>query len=247
MTSIKANQNSILDDTGSSNGSKEDGPEEEKGGDEINDDELKELYSSFDSDGDGQLGHQEIGELLGQLGVDGDKDTVANFIKEVDMDGDGSVSFEEFRSAFRNGVGVHINAEAHADNEITDEELHQLYSSFDHDNNGQLEHDEIKELLGQLGVAGNEIAVAKFIQEVDTDGDGSVSFDEFRSAFRRGVGLNLDEITEGTEADAGTDSEPPTPTSPQSETMVAEETGEEEKKAEPDQMDREADIETEQA
>eukprot|EP01044_Picomonas_judraskeda_P012371 COSAG03_NODE_1766_length_3551_cov_9.381228_3_plen_294_part_00 len=75
-------------------------PVEDAGGGEDNSDELREVFSEFDSDGSGQLDRDEIAEAMQKaLGSVGKKVTEAELDKmigEMDEDGSGEIGFDEF-------------------------------------------------------------------------------------------------------------------------------------------------------
>ncbi|XP_057970646.1 polcalcin Bet v 4-like [Malania oleifera] len=53
------------------------------------------IFKRFDANGDGKISSAELGEALKQLGsVTGDE--VKRMMSEIDTDGDGFISFQEF-------------------------------------------------------------------------------------------------------------------------------------------------------
>ncbi|EWS71123.1 calmodulin-domain kinase (macronuclear) [Tetrahymena thermophila SB210] len=62
----------------------------------IEDEKLRKAFSLFDKDGDGYITQQEIQNVLG-VGMDFDSETWTKIVAEVDENGDGQVSFEEFK------------------------------------------------------------------------------------------------------------------------------------------------------
>eukprot|EP01050_Picozoa_sp_SAG11_P008142 SAG11_NODE_703_length_7658_cov_12.066411_6_plen_533_part_00 len=84
-------------------------------------DELKiqALFSRFDRDGDGTIDVDELGTVMMELGQTLSDSELANMIKDVDIDGNGSIDFTEFMAMM---VASDINvqeAAAHAtDSEI---------------------------------------------------------------------------------------------------------------------------------
>nr|CAB3467185.1 unnamed protein product [Digitaria exilis] len=80
-----------------------DGEEEEDAGEEEDERDLREAFDVFDGNKDGLISAEELGTVLGSLGLrragDG-RPAVAecrDMIRLVDSDGDGMVSFEEFK------------------------------------------------------------------------------------------------------------------------------------------------------
>lgn len=65
----------------------------------VNKERLKAAFDMFDSNQDGTISYDEVRELLGGDGIIGAEegdDVFKDMIKEVDVDGDGSISYEEF-------------------------------------------------------------------------------------------------------------------------------------------------------
>jgi len=55
---------------------------------------------------------------------------------------------------------------------------------FDKDGSGSISSDEIKEILG-FGKTISEEAVLEIIKQVDANGDGEISFEEFSTMMKR--------------------------------------------------------------
>ncbi len=54
--------------------------------------ELQELFEHFDSDGSGELGSDEVGELLATMGVNLNAEELAKLIQMMDKDGSGALT-----------------------------------------------------------------------------------------------------------------------------------------------------------
>ncbi|CAN1215353.1 Calmodulin-like protein 3 [Linum perenne] len=71
-----------------------------------NGEELKEAFEVFDGDKDGLITVEELGSVLSSLGMkEGKKmEDCKEMIRRVDVDGDGMVNFDEFKTMMmRNG------------------------------------------------------------------------------------------------------------------------------------------------
>lgn len=87
--------------------------EEEPGNDSNDDDEgkvdrdgdLKEAFDVFDGDKDGVITVEELGLVLSSLGFKEGKrlEACKEMIRNVDMDGDGMVNFDEFKKMMKSG------------------------------------------------------------------------------------------------------------------------------------------------
>lgn len=62
----------------------------------------------------------------------------------------------------------------------TEKELWQLFKSIDHDRNGQIDKKELRSAFLAAGLAIPSPKLDQFFSEVDTNNDGTISFDEWR-------------------------------------------------------------------
>lgn len=60
---------------------------------------------------------------------------------------------------------------------------------FDVDHSGSISSDELKKILGSKGTDIDESEWERIIEEVDVDGDGEISYDEFRLIIYTLLGL----------------------------------------------------------
>ena len=60
------------------------------------DDEIKEAFFTFDMNGNGYIGVQEIRFVLDALGEDVTDEEIDEMVRMLDIDGDGQVNFKEF-------------------------------------------------------------------------------------------------------------------------------------------------------
>ena len=59
------------------------------------------------------------------------------------------------------------------------DELKEAFKSFDLNNDGSLQFNEIEEVMLALGMRPTQAEIEKFMKLYDTDGNGSLEFDEF--------------------------------------------------------------------
>ena len=63
----------------------------------ITDQKLEYAFKLFDKNGDGYINAAEIKAVLGRDNLINDEETWNNIVKEVDTNGDGTISLEEFK------------------------------------------------------------------------------------------------------------------------------------------------------
>eukprot|EP01045_Picozoa_sp_COSAG04_P049456 COSAG04_NODE_19506_length_414_cov_1.504762_1_plen_113_part_01 len=61
------------------------------------------------------------------------------------------------------------------------QELEDVWLEVDVDRSGSLDRDEVKKVLGRMGMPDDEASVDAAMAELDKDGDGSIVYEEFVS------------------------------------------------------------------
>lgn len=154
--------------------------------DELN--TLKIAFNKMDSDGDGALTYKEIEKAEKELKEFNIKGKWKEIMQQCDLDGDGRIDFHEFFTAAINKQKV-----------ITRANLQYAFDTFDTNGDGTIDIDEFKTALPSTSKNRQDSAVsnqtfksqqtmkdnstwAEIIKEVDVNGDGVVSFEEFCNA-----------------------------------------------------------------
>ena len=92
-------------------------------------------------------------------------------MKTIDQDKSGQISIEEF-----------LRATVNYENLVTEKNLKYAFDYFDKDHSGYLSPDEIKEVLGLNDNSEETMKLVNDImKEVDTNGDGQISYEEFKA------------------------------------------------------------------
>ncbi|WOL06723.1 putative calcium-binding protein CML18 [Canna indica] len=139
---------------------------------------LHELFNVFDRDGDGKITTRELEAVLPRL-VPADNpptaEEVACMVAEVDRDGDGSISLEEFAALEAALAGAAAAASRGAADEMRD-----AFAVFDADGDGKISAEELLGVFVTLGDGECTLEdCRRMIGSVDTDGDGFVCFEDF--------------------------------------------------------------------
>jgi len=137
--------------------------------------QLMETFKTLDKNGDGTLSRQEILDGYRQIMDEEDAEAEVNRIMAmVDIDKSGEIDYTEFIAATLDKKKM-----------VSKERLEQAFNMFDKDGNGSITADELKEVLGGQLSNIDEGVWDEIVSEVDTNGDGQISLEEFTSMMLR--------------------------------------------------------------
>lgn len=131
--------------------------------------ELREAFSLFDKDGDGDISTKELGTVMRSLGQNPSDEELEDMVREVDVDGNGTIDFDEFLQMMSRKMKE----------TDTEEEIKEAFKIFDKDSNGFISPSELKNVMNHLGEKLTDEEVEEMIKEADLDGDGQISYEEF--------------------------------------------------------------------
>ncbi|XP_042411463.1 calcium-dependent protein kinase 16-like [Zingiber officinale] len=138
--------------------------------------DIKEMFRMMDTDNDGIVSHEELKAGLSKFGSHLVESEVHMLVEAVDTNGKGTLDYGEFLA-----VSLHLQRMAN------DEHLRRAFSYFDKDGNGFIEPNELHEALAEDGATDSMEAANDILQEVDTDKDGRISYDEFVAMMKTGT------------------------------------------------------------
>ncbi|KAK3093733.1 hypothetical protein FSP39_019382 [Pinctada imbricata] len=121
-------------------------------------DELVNAFKMLDKNGEGYIMGKELRNIMTTIGEKLSEEEVEEMIKEAEMGEDGRISYEEFKEAF---------------------------SLFDKDGDGNVTTKELGTVMRSLGQNPTEAELQDMINEMDTDGNGTVDFPEFLTLMAR--------------------------------------------------------------
>ena len=131
--------------------------------------EFKAAFELFDRYRDGAINNKELGTIMRNLGQNPSEEELSEMIKEIDLDGNGVIDFNEF---------LYLMVKKMNTND-TEEELLETFKIFDRDGDGFVSSHELRNVLASLGQETTPEEIEEMIKEADIDGDGQVDYQEF--------------------------------------------------------------------
>ncbi|RCV04980.1 hypothetical protein SETIT_1G044800v2 [Setaria italica] len=136
---------------------------------------IRAVFASFDAAGRGHLDHAQIVAGLAALRVpavpEGDagsgaglEDYARALLRACDRDRDGRVGYDDFRRYMD-------------DKEL---ELYRIFQAIDVEHNGCILPEELWHALVKAGIEIGDEELARFVEHVDKDNDGIITFEEWR-------------------------------------------------------------------
>ncbi|CAL4059799.1 unnamed protein product, partial [Meganyctiphanes norvegica] len=129
---------------------------------------MHQVFKSFDKDGNGYITLHELGDYL-----EANQGKYVSFhkktqkMKEVDLNGDGKISYQEF-----------LRMMIYDENRYEDK-VREAFKAFDVDGDGFITREELKEVLSKVGGSFNDDEIDGIVKHADKDGDDKINFEEF--------------------------------------------------------------------
>ncbi|KAJ0039031.1 hypothetical protein Pint_23377 [Pistacia integerrima] len=139
--------------------------------------QLKDIFMRFDMDSDGSLTQLELAALLRSLGLKPSGDQLHVLLSNMDANGNGFVEFDELVSAILPNISEEVL--------INQEQLLELFRSFDRDGNGYITAAELAGSMSKMGHPLTYRELSDMMKEADINGDGVISFNEFASVLAK--------------------------------------------------------------
>ncbi|CAO1943082.1 unnamed protein product [Urochloa humidicola] len=135
--------------------------------------ELGSLFAAFDKDGDGRISAAELRVCMrATLGEEVSAEDAEALVASVDADGDGLLDADEFARLVQH-AGVVEEEERHRG-------LRLAFGMYEMEGQGCITPTSLKRMLSRLGAHQEIDDCRAMICRFDLDGDGVLSFDEFK-------------------------------------------------------------------
>ncbi|KAH7281985.1 hypothetical protein KP509_35G006600 [Ceratopteris richardii] len=150
--------------------------------DERNTEKLRDLFQSFDIDGDGRISLEELHAVLNSLGIHVSKEESDSILSRIDTDNNGHIDFEEFKS-FLKAMKTECSVEEE------DADMAAAFAVYDIDGDGKIDAHELLEVLTKMSntlpsMKSSGITLqdcVRMIAQHDCNADGKIDFHEFKA------------------------------------------------------------------
>ncbi|KAF7933870.1 uncharacterized protein EAE98_003579 [Botrytis deweyae] len=153
---------------------------------------LKEAFDAYDTDKGGNITVEEFGRVMKQSGQNPSEEELAQIIKEVDLDGDGTINFDEFIAMMtgrtrqkpddpkpiENDLKAESAAIPVSSAEDPEEEWKSAWKEHDHSLKGSITAAQLRQVLGNLGEIISDAEIDNVIMK-SVDAEDKISYTEF--------------------------------------------------------------------
>merc|ERR1739838_280974 len=141
---------------------------------ELSEEEFLELKNAFElyekNSADGKVDTQELGKLLRSLGQNPGEDELDSMIRELHIDGQGTLEFPDFLKMMSKRMK----------DKDSDHELREAFRVFDEEGTGFVSASDLKYILVDI-MGEKEAEVKGMMKEVKVSKDGQINYEDFIS------------------------------------------------------------------
>jgi len=137
--------------------------------------EIKEAFDLFDPDGTGKIAIKDLKIALRALGFEPTMKEIQTLVADVTPECSNSLSYEEFMKIML----IKMTAEE------SQSEILRAFRLFDDDKTGKISFENIKRVSIELEEELTDEEIRDMINQVDEDGDGEISLEEFVKLFKK--------------------------------------------------------------
>ncbi|KAK1313759.1 putative calcium-binding protein CML18 [Acorus calamus] len=138
---------------------------------------MEKVFGRFDVNGDGKISSEDLHSVFRSLGSAVSKGEVSRMMEQMNADLEGVVNLKAF-SDFQAIGGEDVAGKL--------KDLREAFKMFDQDANELISAEELHKVMSSLGENYSVSDCEKMIRFFDSDGDGSVSFREFKEMMKGG-------------------------------------------------------------
>ena len=128
-----------------------------------------DAFNMFDTNHDGTINSQKIGELMRKLGKNPTESQLNQIIGNIAKNGSKQIGFDDF---------VELMEQKNKEND-PEIEIINMFQIFNKENNGLISNEELFHIIRTFGETLTDEEIREIITEADVDGDGFINYEEF--------------------------------------------------------------------
>ena len=128
-----------------------------------------DAFNMFDTNHDGTINSQKIGELMRKLGKNPTESQLNQIIGNIAKNGSKQIGFDDF---------VELMEQKNKEND-PEIEIINMFQIFNKENNGLISNEELFRIIRTFGETLTDEEIREIITEADVDGDGYINYEEF--------------------------------------------------------------------
>ncbi|GAM37849.1 calmodulin [Talaromyces pinophilus] len=148
---------------------------------------FREAFAVFDKDGNGEITAEELKEVMRSLGQNPTEAELQDIVNELDVDHTGTIDFDGDTASPTQHIVILLTYQPEFltmmihKGKATDEEaeLRAAFEVFDQDGSGTISADEMRRVMKSIGEELTDAEIDEMIKEADTDGNGTIDYQEF--------------------------------------------------------------------
>jgi len=155
-------------------------------------DDVRKAFKTYDKDGDGAIDKGELIMAMTNYKFGFSEQEAEIIFKEGDIDGDGTVNFEEFMYLMCPTTEQVVRKFRQNYNTIV--EVKNAFRKFDKNRSGSLNESELKRMMLSTGFSFTDVEVQSIMNLGDKDGDGEIDLEEFLALMTPSASETLQQI-----------------------------------------------------
>ena len=158
-------------------------------------DDVRKAFKTYDKDGDGAIDKGELIMAMTNYKFGFSEQEAEIIFKEGDIDGDGTVNFEEFMYLMCPTTEQVVKK--FRQNYKTIVEVKNAFRKYDKNRSGSLNESELKRMMLSTGFSFTDVEVHSIMNLGDKDGDGEIDLEEFLILMTPSASETLQKIRKG--------------------------------------------------
>ncbi|KAG6471481.1 probable calcium-binding protein CML31 [Zingiber officinale] len=130
---------------------------------------LHHVFCYFDENGDGKISATELQSCMRSIGEELSHEDAVSVVESSDSDGDGLLGFDDF-----------VRLVEGDESEEKEKNLREAFKVYQEAGDGCITPRSLRRALGKLGETKSVEECTVMIRQYDINGDGVITFDEFR-------------------------------------------------------------------